>query len=181
MPQFEISGFEYLVIAGYLALIVAVGIVFKNFSTNTDDYFKGGSRGTWWLVGISSFMSAFSAWTFTGYFFNFLVVGPWLRQLRVTTFPEAINMRFGEQTRNFYAFYEVPIRILYSAMALYAMAIFCSTALGYNIKHVIIVCGIIVLFYSATGGRWAVYLSLGSVWISLADLVVCLKKFRNRG
>ena len=113
MPQFEISAFEYVVIIGYLALLVSVGIVFKKFATNTDDYFKGGSKGTWWLVVISSFMSAFSAWTFTGaagiayqsgfsvmfifsgnvlgYFFNFVVVGPWLRQLRVTTFPEAIQ------------------------------------------------------------------------------------------
>ena len=113
MPQFEISAFEYVVIIGYLALLILVGIVFKKFATNTDDYFKGGSKGTWWLVGISSFMSAFSAWTFTGaagiayqsgfsvmfiffgnvlgYFFNFVVVGPWLRQLRVTTFPEAIQ------------------------------------------------------------------------------------------
>ena len=66
MPQFEISAFEYVVIIGYLALLVSVGIVFKKFATNTDDYFKGGSKGTWWLVGISSFMSAFSAWTFTG-------------------------------------------------------------------------------------------------------------------
>ena len=46
MPQFEISGFEYLVIIGYLALTVSVGIVFKKFSTNTGDYFKGGSKGT---------------------------------------------------------------------------------------------------------------------------------------
>jgi len=208
MPQFEISGFEYLVIAGYLALIVTVGIVFKKFSTNTDDYFKGGSKGTWWLVGISSFMSAFSAWTFTGaagiayqtgfsvmfiffgnvlgYFMNFIVVGPWLRQLRVTTFPEAINMRFGESTQNFYAFYEVPIRILYSAMALYGLAIFCSAAFGYNIRHVIIVCGIIVLFYSAMGGRWAVMATdflQGLILIPLTIIIawLCLDKLGGVG
>jgi SSS family transporter len=178
MSQIEISNLEYLVIVGYLVLIVAVGIVFRRFSANTDDYFKGGSKGSWWLVGSSAFMSAFSAWTFTGaagvafesgfsvmiiflgnafgFFLNFLFLGPWLRQMRVTTFPEAIAGRFGEVTRNFYAIYEVPIRILYSAMALYGLGIFCSAVFGYNIYHVIIVCGIVVLFYSATGGRWAV-------------------------
>ena len=46
MPQIEISNIEYLVVIGYLALIVSVGIVFKSFSKNTDDYFKGGSKGT---------------------------------------------------------------------------------------------------------------------------------------
>lgn len=174
----EISNIEYLVIVGYLILIIVVGLVFKKFSANTDDYFKGGSKGTWWLVGSSAFMSAFSAWTFTGaagiayesgfsamfiffgnvlgFFVNFLFMGPWLRQMRVTTFPEAIANRFGETTRDFYAYYEVPIRILYSAMALYGLGIFCSAVFGYDINYVIIVCGIVVLFYSATGGRWAV-------------------------
>ena len=123
-------------------------------------------------------MSAFSAWTFTGaagiayeagfsvmfiyggnalgFFMNYLFMGPWLRQMRVTTFPEAIAKRFGETTRDFYAYYEVPIRILYSAMALYGLGIFCSAVFGYDINLVIIFCGIVVLLYSATGGRWAV-------------------------
>jgi len=174
----EISNYEYVVIIGYLALIISVGFAFKKFSSNTDDYFKGGCKGTWWIVGSSSFMSAFSAWTFTGaagiayesgfsvmfiffgnvlgFFVNFLFMGAWLRQLRVTTFPEAIANRFGEKTRDFYALYEVPIRILYAAMALYGLGIFCSAVFGYNINAVIIVCGIVVLLYSATGGRWAV-------------------------
>jgi len=174
----EISNIEYVVIVAYLSLIVAVGIVFKKLSSNTDDYFKGGSKGTWWLVGSSAFMSAFSAWTFTGaagiayesgfsvmfiffgnvlgFFVNYLFMGPWLRQMRVTTFPEAIAARFGNTTRDFYAYYEVPVRILYSAMALYGLGIFCSAVFGYDINHVIVVCGIVVLFYSATGGRWAV-------------------------
>ncbi len=178
MTQIDISNIEYLVIIGYLALIAMVGVVFKKFSSDTDDYFKSGSKGTWWLVGSSAFMSAFSAWTFTGaagvafesgfsvmiiflgnalgFFLNFLFLGPWLRQMRVTTFPEAISKRFGEKTRMFYALYEVPIRILYSAMALYGLGIFCSAVFGYNIYQVILVCGVIVLFYSATGGRWAV-------------------------
>jgi SSS family transporter len=174
----DISNIEYLVIVGYLLLIIVVGFVFKRFSSNTDDYFKGGSKGTWWLVGSSAFMSAFSAWTFTGaagiayesgfsamfiffgnvlgFFVNFLFMGPWLRQMRVTTFPEAIAGRFGEATRDFYAYYEVPVRILYSAMALYGLGIFCSAVFGYDINYVIVVCGIVVLLYSATGGRWAV-------------------------
>ena len=178
MSQIEISNIEYLVIIGYLVLIAMVGIVFKKFSSDTDDYFKSGSKGSWWLVGSSAFMSAFSAWTFTGaagvayesgfsvmiiflgnafgFFLNFLFLGPWLRQMRVTTFPEAISKRFGEKTRMFYALYEIPVRILYSAMALYGLGIFCSAVFGYNIYHVVLVCGIIVLFYSATGGRWAV-------------------------
>jgi len=178
MSQIEISNIDYIVIAGYLLLTIAVGLVFKNFSANTDDYFKSGSKGTWWLVGTSAFMGTFTAWTFTGaagmayesgysvmflflgsalgYFMNFVFLAPWLRQMRVTTLPEAISLRFGETTRNFYALYEVPIRILYASMSLYSLGIFCSAIFGYNINHIIIGCGIVTLFYSATGGRWAV-------------------------
>jgi len=203
MSQIEISNIEYLVIIGYLVLIIAVGIVFKAFSSNTDDYFRGGSKGSWWLVGSSAFMSAFSAWTFTGaagvafesgfsvmiiflgnafgFFLNFLFLGPWLRQMRVTTFPEAIAGRFGETTRNFYALYEVPIRILYSAMALYGLGIFCSAVFGYNIYQVIMVCGVVVLFYSATGGRWAVMATdflQGLILVPLTLIIafLCLNK-----
>ena len=61
MPELEISNIEYFVIAGYLALIITVGLSFKKFSSNTDDYFKGGSIGTWWLVGSSAFMSTLAA------------------------------------------------------------------------------------------------------------------------
>ena len=204
MSQIEISNIEYLVIIGYLILITVVGLVFKKFSSNTDDYFKSGTKGSWWLVGSSAFMSAFSAWTFTGaagvafesgfsvmiiflgnafgFFLNFLFLGPWLRQMRVTTFPEAISKRFGEGTRNFYALFEVPIRTLYSAMALYGLGIFCSAVFGYNIYQVIILSGIIVLFYSAMGGRWAVMatdflqglilipLTLIIAWLCIAEL-----------
>ena len=208
MQGLEISNIEYFVIAGYLALIISVGLVFRKFSTNTDDYFKGGSKGTWWLVGSSAFMSAFSAWTFTGaagiayeagftvmfiyignalgFLANYLFMGPWLRQMRVTTFPEAIAGRFGETTRDFYAYYEVPIRILYSAMALYGLGIFCSAVFGYDINHVIIACGIVVLLYSATGGRWAVMATdflQGLILVPLTLIVawLCLDKIGGIG
>ena len=61
MQDLEISNIEYVVIAAYLLLTIVVGLVFKNFSTNTDDYFKGDSKGTWWLVGTSAFMGSFTA------------------------------------------------------------------------------------------------------------------------
>lgn len=208
MSQIEISNIEYLVIIGYLILIAIVGLVFRSFSTDTDDYFKSGTKGSWWLVGASAFMSAFSAWTFTGaagvafesgfsvmiiflgnafgFFLNFLFLGPWLRQMRVTTFPEAISRRFGEKTRMFYALYEVPIRILYSAMALYGLGIFCSAVFGYNIFQVILACGIIVLFYSATGGRWAVMATdflQGLILVPLTILIawLCMSKLGGIG
>ena len=60
-----IDWIDMVVIGAYLVLIVAMGMVFARFNRNDSDYFRGGSQGTWWLVGSSAFMSGFSAYTFT--------------------------------------------------------------------------------------------------------------------
>jgi hypothetical protein len=54
---------EYSVIVAYLVLML---VVFKNFNKSSGDHFRGGSQGTWWIVGMSSFMAGISAFTFTG-------------------------------------------------------------------------------------------------------------------
>ena len=57
--------YEYLVIAGYFLLILGIGFAFKNMAKNsTSDYFRGGGRMLWWMVGSTAFMAQFSAWTF---------------------------------------------------------------------------------------------------------------------
>jgi SSS family transporter len=199
---------EYAVIAAYLGLLIVVGWIFKRFNENTSDYLRGGCRGSWWLVGTSVFMSLFSAWTFTGaagvayesgfsvmviyfanaagFFVNFLFTGPWLRQLRATTAPEVINLRFGPGTQKLYAFTLVPMRLLYSSLHLYGLGIFCSAVFGYDIKTVIIVVGIVVLFYSTSGGRWAVMATdflQGLILVPLTILVaiLCLKAMGGFG
>lgn len=194
---------EYAVIVAYLFFLLGVGWVFKRFNKNTSDYLRGGCKGTWWLVGSSAFMSVFSAWTFTGaagvvfesglsvmiiylgntagFFINFLFVGAWLRQLRATTAPEVIRMRFGPGTQKLYAFSLVPIRLLYSGLQLYGLAIFCSAVFGYDIVQVIVAVGVVVLFYSASGGRWAVMATdflQGLILVPLTILVafLCLRE-----
>jgi Na+/proline symporter len=66
LPNNGLNPIEYVVILAYLLLMVFVGILFKSFSGNISDFFRGGCRATWWLVGMNAFMSSFSAWTFTG-------------------------------------------------------------------------------------------------------------------
>jgi len=56
--------YDYLVIAGYFVLIMGIGVVFKKMaSQSTSDYFRGGGRMLWWMVGSTAFMMQFSAWT----------------------------------------------------------------------------------------------------------------------
>ncbi|HRP05860.1 MAG TPA: hypothetical protein PLV87_13190, partial [Opitutaceae bacterium] len=109
--------YDYAVLAFYFAYMLAISWVFRRFVTNVSDYFRGGGKAVWWMVGVSAFMMAFSAWTFTGaaskaytdgwpitaiyvanaigFFLNALYFAPRFRQLRVITSVEAIRQRFG--------------------------------------------------------------------------------------
>lgn len=169
---------EITIIAVYLALMLAVGFAFRRFNRDTSDYFRSGSRATWWLVGTSAFMSGFSAWTFTGaagaiyqngwsilaiflgnafgFLLNALFFGPWARQMRTTTSPEALQLRFNEPTRAFYALLGVLLSLLYSALQLYGLALFSSSVFGLPLRPLMIVLGVVVLLYATWGGSWAI-------------------------
>ena len=169
---------EYLVIFVYLALLIAIGAVVKRFNKDDSDYFRNGCKGTWWLVGASAFMVQFSAWTFTGaagaayqagwsvmvifianalgYFLVAALFGPWFRQMRVVTIPEAIRARFNAPTQQFYAWLTVVLGLLYAAVWLSGLATFCHAVFEFDLKTIIIGIGLIVLFYSTVGGSWGV-------------------------
>src|SRR4026208_2338311 len=57
---------DYVVIAAYMILMVAIGLYAARSNKNPPDYFRGANRIPWLVAGLSSFMSGFSAWTFTG-------------------------------------------------------------------------------------------------------------------
>lgn len=172
---------DYVIIAVYLLLMMAVGATFRRLNRNSVDYFRSGSQGTWWLVGASVFMGAFSAWTFTGaagiayeaglsiltiYVANTLgllahaaFLAGWLRQLRATTAPEVISLRFGETTRQFYAWVSVVMQLILSALFLYGMGIFSASAFGLPLRSTLIGLGGIVMICCTLGGSWGIMAS----------------------
>lgn len=199
---------EYSVIVAYLVLMLVVGVVFKNFNKNSGDYFRGGSQGTWWIVGMSSFMAGISAFTFTGnggaafeagwtvlviYLANctglllhVLFLAPWFRQMRATTFPEVIRARFGPVTQQVYAVLAMLLFLSTGAIWLFGLAIFTATAFGLPIHLTIPVLGMVVLFYSTTGGKWAVMAAdfvQGLIMMSMTLLiaVLCVAHFGGIG
>lgn len=199
---------EYVVIGCYLAVLVGVGMVFRRFNENVSDYFRNGCKGTWWLVGSSAFMTAFSAWTFSGaagaayeagwsvlviylansvgFAINGLFLAKWFRQIRAITGPEVIRLRFGISTQQFYAWMSFVMQTLYSSLHLLGLAIFCSAVFGYKIEQVIVVVGAVVLVYSLLGGSWAVTATdflqtLILIPITILVGVLCLVKLGGVG
>jgi Na+/proline symporter len=177
----------YIVLAGFLVLLIAVGLAFRHFSKDSSDYFRAGGRATWWLAGGSVFMQGFSAWTFTGaagaaYTAGWSVVlmfavgcitaivlsmGPaaWFRNLRVVTQADAIRLRYGTGMEQLYAVLQAFMGPLFGGVQLYTLAIFISALLGFDVPVIIVVLGLVVLFYSALSGAWAVL---------AADFIQCL-------
>ncbi len=196
-------GTIFAVIAGFLLMLVCVGLVFRRFSKDTSDYFRAGGKATWWLLGGSLFMQNFSAWTFTGaagaafqagwslpvmftgtvlaFAANAAFSAGWIRQLRCVTGADLIRLRFGPSMEQFTAGLNMIMGPIYGGVQLYGLAIFTSTLLGVNVSHTIVLLGFVVLFYAALSGAWAVLAAdfikaLVLMPISILLAVICLWK-----
>ncbi|MHC8472217.1 sodium:solute symporter, partial (plasmid) [Plesiomonas shigelloides] len=55
---------NYLVLIGYLAAIMLVGVYFAKRQKSADDYFKAGGRIPGWAAGVSVFATTLSSITF---------------------------------------------------------------------------------------------------------------------
>ncbi len=170
--------YDYAVVGLYFVLLLGLGWLFRKFSHNSSEYFRGGGEMAWWLVGASAFMASFSAWTFTGaaglayefgivvlvmYFANtlaFFLNAIWLagacRQMRVVVVMEAVRARLGRANEQFFTWMTLPLQIVGSGITLYGLAIFCAPAFGFDLRATIFVAGLVVLLVSTLGGSWAV-------------------------
>ncbi|GHC13327.1 sodium:solute symporter family transporter [Cerasicoccus arenae] len=168
---------NYITLVTYLVLLMVVGAVFSKMNKNVSDFARGGAQGTWWMVGTSMFMGGISAFTFTGnasaaflsgptflvlYLANCvglaicIVIGPWFRQTRAITWADVIKERFHVSVEQFSVYFSLILQPVGAATQLYALAIFMSAILGLPTSYFILGLGLIVVFYSTTGGRWAV-------------------------
>ena len=143
---------DYVVLLFYFAFMLAISWVFRRFVTNVSDYFRGGGKALWWMVGGSAFMVQFSAWTFTGAaskayldgwpiaaiylgnVFGFIVnatyFAPRVRQLRVVTGVEAIRHRFGRVSEQFFTWLQIPFGLLQAGIWLYSLSVFFTAIFG---------------------------------------------------
>ena len=172
---------DTLIVGIYFIFLMAIGWMFRTFTSTTSDYFRGGGNMLWWMVGATAFMTQFSAWTFTGaagkayndgfavavifvanafgYLMNYLYFAPKFRQLRVITVIEAIRMRFGATNEQVFTWSSMPNSIVSAGVWLNALAIIASSIFGVDMTTTIIITGLVVLVMSVTGGSWAVIAS----------------------
>ena len=57
---------DYIIILLYFLGLIAVSVVMSRKIKNSEDMFIAGRNSSWWLSGVSSYMTIFSASTFVG-------------------------------------------------------------------------------------------------------------------
>jgi Na+/proline symporter len=174
----HVSGYDFAILAAYLLFLASMGAIFRRFNRGSKDYFAGGYRQTWWLLGASSFISNFSCWTFTGaagiaYTYGFLIFGvyctdvlgfcisyawfaPRFRQLRMVTAMDAFRLRFGRFNEQFFTWIGFIRSLGFAAVWLIGLSIILSTAFNFPPVPVILATGAVVVVIALVGGNWAV-------------------------
>jgi len=169
---------DYVVMGLHLSIMVGIGIFFYKHVKSTDDFFKSGNKLPWGVAGLSSFMSSFSAWTFTGgagkiYTYGisgelilwasafalllayFFLASKW-RRSRVITITQFLQERYNKTTHQFYSWLYVLMKLFIVGLQLLASSVFISVALNINLSYVIIIAGLTMLSYSVLSGLWVV-------------------------
>jgi len=172
---------DYIVIFGYFIVVLIVGIYFNKRQKASQDYFAGGHQVSWWLAGISHYMSSFSAFTFIAYsqmaytygwvaitvfwlstpacILGGLVFARRWRRARVVTPVEFLERRFNAPLRQLFAWAGIPVKIFDDALKVFATALILSAGLGVELKTAIVVCGGITVAYTILGGLWALVIT----------------------
>ncbi len=183
------------VVAIYFGFLIAIGWAFRNLTSNTSDYFRGGGNVLWWMVGASAFMTQFSSWTFTGaagkaytdglavafifvgnalgFFFNYLYFAPRFRQMRVVTVIEALRLRFGNKNEQVFAGVSMFTTSISAGIGLNGLAIITSSLFNFSMEATIIATGLVVIVMSVTGGSWAVIASDFMQMIVIMAVTIC--------
>jgi SSS family solute:Na+ symporter len=176
-----ISIYDYFIIAFYLAFILGVGFIFRRMSKNTSDYFRAGGAMPWWITGASSWVAGFSAWTFTGaagmiyetgtvvlclYYsavVGMVIIYVWtchrFRRMRVVSWMEAVRLRYGGVSEQFYLWVKLPLVLFGAGVGLNAIGVFISSIFHVDMVTTLVVLGVIVTVVTFAGGAWAILAS----------------------
>ena len=169
---------DWLVLSFTLVFIITYGI-WKNYShQNIKDYIKGGNKASWLTVGLSVMATQASAITFLStpgqgfndgmgfiqfYFglpFAMIIICiffiPVYHKLNLFTAYEFLEKRFDLKTRTLTSILFLIQRGLAAGITIYAPAIILSVVLGWNLKSLVVIIGLLVILYTMLGGTKAV-------------------------
>ncbi len=172
------ASIDWIILSGTLLFIVAFGVWRTRGSKDVDDYVLGGNKAKWWTVGLSVMATQASAITFLStpgqafhdgmgfvqFYFGLplamiiicIVFIPIYHHLKVYTAYEFLERRFDLKTRTLAAILFLIQRGLAAGITIFAPSIILSAVLGWDLRTLNIILGILVIIYTVSGGTKAV-------------------------
>ena len=168
---------DWLVLIITISFIVIYGGWKTRKSKNLKEFLKGNNRSNWYTIGLSVMATQASAITFLstpGQAFNdgmgfiqfyfglpiamiiiciFFI--PIYKKFKIYTAYEYLEQRFDRKTRILTSLLFLIQRGLAAGITIYAPSIILSVMFGWNLKILVIIIGIMVVFYTVIGGTKA--------------------------
>ncbi len=148
----HVNQLDYIVIGVYIIMLSVVGVYLTRFNKTSDDFFKGGGKIPWWIAGLSTFVSGFSAFMFVaaagytyanglpavvmftsafwGYWIGYYVYAKKWSRARLSSPMEFLTRRYSQSTTYYYTLLSIIPAILGLGLAIYILCIFIATSLG---------------------------------------------------
>ena len=174
----HLANADIIMIVGYFALMIGIGVYFYGRMRRMKDYFTGGNRIPWWLSGVSFYMSSFSVAAFVFYpglcyrhgwvgvtllwvaipatIFSVMLFAVRWRRARITSPVEYLETRYSPLLRQLFAWHGVPVKLVDDGIKLLATGTFISVCAGIDIQTSVLAAGGIILVTTFLGGLWAV-------------------------
>lgn len=181
---------DTLVLLGYLAIILCMGVSFSKRNQTTEDYFVGGRRFKGWVIGLSLVGTSISSITFLAYPADAFKTG-WLRYLPNLMLPiaaliaaylflpffrrrnmisayEYLEERYGSSVRVYGAIAFTIAQLSRLAMILWLLSLLVQEVTGLSPTAAIVIGGLFVGTYTIVGGIEAV------IWTDVLQTIVLL-------
>lgn len=149
---------DIVILIIYLIGLVGMGSIFSRMK-NTKEMFSAGGKSPWWLSGLSSFMTTFSAGTFVVWggiayrhgmvgvsilvvigvaamFAGRFMAGVW-KKMGYQSAPEFLNDRFGKSLVRFYIFLQGLVGVFTMGGAVYALAVVVTALIPMDVGHIL--------------------------------------------
>lgn len=169
---------DWIILCGTLLFIVSYGVWKTRGSKDVADYVLGGNKAKWWTIGLSVMATQASAITFLStpgqafhdgmgfvqFYFGLplamiiicIIFIPIYHKLKVYTAYEFLEKRFDLKTRTLAAILFLIQRGLAAGITIFAPSIILSAVLGWDLRTLNIIIGLLVIIYTVSGGTTAV-------------------------
>ena len=175
------SNVDYAIIVGYFVAMLAIGTWFGRHNKSTKDFFFGGQRFSWWLIGFSMVATTIGSYSFVKYskvaygygiassqtYLNDWLWAPlllfgWLPILyfsRIVSIPEYFERRFGKPERQIATWLLLVYLVGYVGINLFTMGQALNILLGWNVLYAAAGVAAVSAVYVTFGGQTSVIMT----------------------